>query len=257
MMNDEVSRFQGQVRAFLRRMRSEQPLIDGLSRGSVRILHVISRAGGSTTGRGRRTSRAWPSSNVAPILRELEAAGFVLRERDRDDAGRVRVILTERGRDACERSREGRDEWLRETMAKTLDAEERALVFAAGDLLERMTLAEPSPSRRAEGARRMSDIRGGMMARAGAVRRTPVGAADASVQRALNAQAPSIPHLGRRIVELFRPHTVALVLDGDPRPHRRGTLGRSPLLTQSLFDDALFPSSGGVVMRSCSSSRAR
>ncbi|MDR5699505.1 ABC transporter ATP-binding protein [Agromyces sp. LY-1074] len=65
--------------------------------------------------------------------------------------------------------------------------------------------------------------------------------ADPAAQRAENAEAPKIPHLLRRIVELFAPHkvalatTVVLVLVG-------AALGIvPPLLTQRAFDDGLFP----------------
>nr|WP_308800264.1 ABC transporter ATP-binding protein [Agromyces protaetiae] len=65
--------------------------------------------------------------------------------------------------------------------------------------------------------------------------------ADPAAQRAENAEAPKIPHLLRRIGELFAPHkaalatTVVLVLIG-------AALGIvPPLLTQRAFDDGLFP----------------
>lgn len=93
----------------------------------------------------------------------------------------------------------------------------------------------------------MSEMRSGM-ARMGAVRRFPVGGADAAAQRALNAAAPRIPHLGRRIRELFRPHRGALILTAALVLAGAALSVFPPLLTQSLFDEALFPSSGGVVM---------
>ncbi|MEV8266105.1 ABC transporter ATP-binding protein [Microbacterium sp. NPDC076911] len=64
---------------------------------------------------------------------------------------------------------------------------------------------------------------------------------DTEAQRKQNADAPRIPHLGRRIVELFRPYrvritvTAILVIVG-------ATLAVvPPLLVQRIFDDALFP----------------
>lgn len=70
---------------------------------------------------------------------------------------------------------------------------------------------------------------------------------DAAAQRALNAQAPRVPHLGRRVVELFRPYrariamTAALVIAG------AAVAVIPPLLVQRIFDDALFPVAGGSV----------
>nr|WP_240666087.1 ABC transporter ATP-binding protein [Agromyces sp. LHK192] len=64
---------------------------------------------------------------------------------------------------------------------------------------------------------------------------------DEAAQRAQNADAPKIPHLMRRIAELFAPHrtelviTVALVLVG------AALSVIPPLLTERAFDDGLFP----------------
>lgn len=71
-----------------------------------------------------------------------------------------------------------------------------------------------------------------------------ISSADEEAQRAENAAAPKIPHLFRRIVQLFAPHraaltvTVVLVLIG------AALSVIPPLLTQRAFDDALFPTDG-------------
>ena len=71
-----------------------------------------------------------------------------------------------------------------------------------------------------------------------------VGARDADVQKALNAEAPRIPDLIARIAGLFRPYrgaligTITLVLFS-------AALGvLPPLLTQQAFDRGLFPPEG-------------
>jgi ATP-binding cassette, subfamily B, bacterial len=93
----------------------------------------------------------------------------------------------------------------------------------------------------------VSDIRAGMM-RAGATRRAPVSGGDAAAQRAINAQAPRIEHLLRRIATLFAPHRAALVLTVALVLVGAALSVAPPLLTQALFDEALFPASGGVVL---------
>jgi len=71
--------------------------------------------------------------------------------------------------------------------------------------------------------------------------RTRISGADENAQRAENADAPKIPHLLRRISELFTPHkaalttTVILVLVG------AALSVIPPLLTERAFDDGLFP----------------
>ncbi|WP_405219791.1 ABC transporter ATP-binding protein [Agrococcus sp. Ld7] len=69
---------------------------------------------------------------------------------------------------------------------------------------------------------------------------------DEKAQRRVNADAPRVPDLGKRILALFAPHkrqiilTIALV----------GVVASisvfPPLLTQRVFDEALFPPAGGV-----------
>ncbi len=71
------------------------------------------------------------------------------------------------------------------------------------------------------------------------------GGGDEEAQRAVNADAPRIPHLFPRIAALFRPHrgkialTVALVLIG------AALSVIPPLLVERAFDDGLFPGGGG------------
>jgi ATP-binding cassette, subfamily B, bacterial len=76
---------------------------------------------------------------------------------------------------------------------------------------------------------------------AGGGPRGRIFSADEAAQRAANAEAPKVPHLLRRIGELFAPHkpalitTVVLVLIG------AAFSVIPPLLTQRAFDDGLFP----------------
>lgn len=71
--------------------------------------------------------------------------------------------------------------------------------------------------------------------------RARISSGDVEAQRAENADAPKIPHLLRRVADLFAPHkaalitTVALVLVG------AALSVIPPLLTQRAFDDGLFP----------------
>lgn len=68
---------------------------------------------------------------------------------------------------------------------------------------------------------------------------------DIEAQKKLNAQAPRIPHLGRRVIALFRPYrfriflTAVLVIAG-------AAIAVVPaLIVQQIFDEALFPVDGG------------
>jgi ATP-binding cassette, subfamily B, bacterial len=74
-----------------------------------------------------------------------------------------------------------------------------------------------------------------------------IGAADEQTQRAINAEAPRIPHLLRRIGELFAPHRGALVLTVVLVLIGAALSVIPPLLTQRIFDDALFVEGGPVM----------
>ena len=67
---------------------------------------------------------------------------------------------------------------------------------------------------------------------------------DVAALKASNASAPKIPHLVRRIGELFRPHRVALTITIVLVLISAAIGVLPPLLTQQAFDRGLFPPSG-------------
>ncbi|MGX5696954.1 ABC transporter ATP-binding protein [Agromyces soli] len=71
--------------------------------------------------------------------------------------------------------------------------------------------------------------------------RTRIASGDEAAQRALNAEAPKIPHLMRRIAELFAPHRAALTTTVVLVLLAAALSVIPPLLTQRAFDDGLFP----------------
>ncbi|MEN2744436.1 ABC transporter ATP-binding protein [Sinomonas halotolerans] len=79
----------------------------------------------------------------------------------------------------------------------------------------------------------------------GVVRGGRVGSGDVALQKKLNAEAPRIPHLLRRIAELFAPHRKALALTVVLVLAAAALSVAPPLLTQRIFDEGLFPPGGG------------
>lgn len=75
-------------------------------------------------------------------------------------------------------------------------------------------------------------------------RRGRIGSADPEAQRALNAEAPRIPHLLARIAGLFRPHRAALTVTVALVLVDAGLTVLPPLLTREAFDRGLFPRGG-------------
>jgi ATP-binding cassette subfamily B protein len=74
--------------------------------------------------------------------------------------------------------------------------------------------------------------------------RSRVSGSDADAQKALNATAPTIPHLFSRIVALFAAHRAAIVVTMVLVLIGAALSVIPPLLTQRAFDDGLFPSGG-------------
>lgn len=68
---------------------------------------------------------------------------------------------------------------------------------------------------------------------------------DESAQRQANATAPRVPDLGKRILALFAPHRGAIVLTIALVLVVAAIAVFPPLLTQRVFDEALFPPEGG------------
>ena len=71
---------------------------------------------------------------------------------------------------------------------------------------------------------------------------------DEDAQRAANAEAPDIPDLWSRVATLFRPYRGALALTAALVIAAAGATVIPPLLVRRIFDQALFPASGGVDM---------
>ncbi|WP_419819443.1 ABC transporter ATP-binding protein [Glaciibacter flavus] len=70
------------------------------------------------------------------------------------------------------------------------------------------------------------------------------GPVDIGAQKAANAEAPKIAHLGRRIADLFAPHRLALTVTVILVVASAALAVIPPLLTQRAFDDGLFPPAG-------------
>lgn len=69
---------------------------------------------------------------------------------------------------------------------------------------------------------------------------------DIEAQKKLNAEAPKIPDLGRRVMALFRPYRGRLAFTGFLVVAGAAIAVVPPLLVQRIFDDALFPVDGGA-----------
>lgn len=103
------------------------------------VLGAIARASHAVKPSDLATELEMASPNVAAALRELEAAGYVSRERDATDGRRVSVLLTASGAAAVAEHRASRAEWLRQAADAVLSREEQEQLLLAANLLDRLT----------------------------------------------------------------------------------------------------------------------
>ncbi|MBB3102177.1 DNA-binding MarR family transcriptional regulator [Azomonas macrocytogenes] len=110
------------------------------------VISAIDRLGDGVTPSTLAASENMRSSNLAAVLRELEASGLIIRTPDALDRRKVRIRLTDAGRDVLQLSRQRRDDWLMAAITACLTDEECERLVDAGELLERLTAhADPIP----------------------------------------------------------------------------------------------------------------
>jgi DNA-binding MarR family transcriptional regulator len=134
---NEISRFRRQFMNLFRRLRQEARS-DDRSWTRLSLLGAIERAGEAATPSLLKDVESMRSSNLAAALRELEESGLICRTPDNEDRRKVRVRLTKAGRNTLHENVGRREGWLAEAIEQTLTGEERALLFKAGELLDRI-----------------------------------------------------------------------------------------------------------------------
>jgi DNA-binding MarR family transcriptional regulator len=144
MKDEDVRTVRTQMRLLHRRLRRELPPVAGLSRTSMQVLGALLRMDEGSQPRQLADELRMTSSNVAAALREIEAAGFIRREKDPEDARRVRLFMTEEGTAAVADFRHERDTWFGRAVEALLSEEEQRTLVAAGQLLQRLAEYEPA-----------------------------------------------------------------------------------------------------------------
>ena len=126
-----------QIGALYRRLRQEAQS-DTLQFSQLLVLGALERLGGRSTPSSIAASERLRSSNLAALLRDLEATECVTRSPDKDDGRRTIVSLTPHGRQMLHGYRERREQWLAMAMEADLSRDELALLMEAGKLMERL-----------------------------------------------------------------------------------------------------------------------
>jgi DNA-binding MarR family transcriptional regulator len=117
----------------VRRLRAEHRL----SLSHVAVLARLDREGTHSIGSLATAERIRPQS-MAQTIRDMESDGLIARRADPTDGRRSLVDMTPGGREMLEEDRRRRQGWLTEALASELNADERADLMKAVDLLRRL-----------------------------------------------------------------------------------------------------------------------
>jgi DNA-binding MarR family transcriptional regulator len=134
----DVRTLQMQLNELRRRQRREQAPVGGLSHTAVRVLGAVARRPDEAQPSQVGDELKMTSSNVAAALRELDAGGYIRRDRDAVDTRRVNIGLTSKGQQLVIQTRAERDSWLGGAIEAELDDREQAVLLEAGRLVERL-----------------------------------------------------------------------------------------------------------------------
>ena len=117
----------------VRRLRIEHRL----SLSHVAVLARLDREGTHSIGSLAAAERIRPQS-MAQTIRDMESDGLIERRADPTDGRRWLVDMTAAGRGMLEEDRRRRQGWLTEALARELNAQERADLMKAVDLMRRL-----------------------------------------------------------------------------------------------------------------------
>jgi DNA-binding MarR family transcriptional regulator len=102
------------------------------------VLSRLDREGAQTASGLAAAERVRPQS-MAQTLIELESAGLIERRPDSEDRRRMRIDLTDHGRERVLEERGKREGWLAAAIAAELTPEEQQTMLAAVPLLQRLS----------------------------------------------------------------------------------------------------------------------
>jgi DNA-binding MarR family transcriptional regulator len=145
MSTEDVERLLNQIKLLNRRLRREQPEVDGLPTAALVVLTLAARAESPQRPGQLAEELQMTSPNMAAALRTLEESAMISREPDPTDGRKVFVQVTERGRDVVDQTSSSRHAWLRDAVEEVLSDRERRLLFQAGELIERIADYDPAP----------------------------------------------------------------------------------------------------------------
>ena len=79
------------------------------------------------------------TQSMSQILKKLEEQGIIKRTPAKDDGRKVYISLTQQGKKMVEKSRYEKDEWLKDTIEKSLTAKEKQMLENILPILNKLT----------------------------------------------------------------------------------------------------------------------
>jgi DNA-binding MarR family transcriptional regulator len=130
-----AERLRTSIGRFVRATRSG---VDALQPPLAATMGLLDRDGDASTA-SLAQRRGVRHQSQSRTVKELEALGYIARREDPQDGRRIVVTLTRQGRDALERDRAARRDWIAEAIGTLLSPEEQAQLDALPQLLDRLS----------------------------------------------------------------------------------------------------------------------
>ncbi len=139
LSQEQVARIVHGVLRLGRRLRAQRPA-DSVSLSALSLMATLNEHGPLPAARLAETQRLQPQS-LTRLIQDLEGRGFIAREPGTDRRTLV-IRLTEAGVAAFRYDMAARHRWLRDEMAKTLEADDQMLLAMAAEVMIRLTKAD-------------------------------------------------------------------------------------------------------------------
>lgn len=134
----DISLFRGRLTRLSKRLRQEaQNHPETWSQ--MLVMSAIDHMDGTATPSKIAEAEKMRSSNLASLLRDLEARELIILTQDASDRRRKWIGLSQKGKEVLQASRDRRDEWLGSAMEVCLTDRERKQLEAAGALMDRLS----------------------------------------------------------------------------------------------------------------------
>ena len=127
------------VMRLARRLRAEAADDDAPSPAALGLLATLHREG-PMAGVALAAAEGLKPQSLTRLVARLEGEGLIERAPDPDDRRNLVIAITREGRLALRASMRERRRWLAEAIAERLDADERATLIEASELMLRLAL---------------------------------------------------------------------------------------------------------------------